>query len=248
MNKKERLQKWLAQTGLMSRRKAEEYISSGRIRVNTEVITQMGTLVDPHTDKIYLDNKPLKLINQKTWIALYKPINYITSKKDPEGRKTVMELLKNHPHLYPVGRLDFESEGLLLLTNDGELTFTLTHPKFEISKIYEVSLSHPLKPDIKLQLLSGTPLKDGNGIFKSIKALSNNDHINSKNTSTYLVTVTEGRNRFIRRMFGHFNLKVLKLKRIQIGPISLKNLKPKEFRFLDKNEIKKLTSLLEIKK
>lgn len=236
--KKERLQKWLAKTGLMSRRTAETNIQNGRIKVNGQTIEKMGVLIDPAVDQVLFDDKPVNIKDEKVWIALYKPRQYVTTKSDPEGRNTIMDLLPNYTFTHPVGRLDYESEGLLLLTNDGEHTYSLTHPKFNVSKKYEVTILGTLDTAVHNSLINGVRLKDGQGVFKSIKVIQKD-----KKKSLLEIIVTEGRNRFIRKMLAHFNIEVKKLKRIEMGPIHIKQLKPKEFRLLTKSEIEKIRAI-----
>lgn len=238
--KKERLQKWLGKTGLMSRRLAEKHITEGRLSINGKTVTQMGVLVDPIHDQIMFDGQLLKQKNESVWIALYKPINYITSKSDPEGRPTVMNLIQKYPFVHPIGRLDYDSEGLLLFTNDGEWTYILTHPKFEVIKKYHVLVEGEWGLHIQNKLLNGVHLRDGFGKFHSIQLLKK-----TTKQAHLEIEVTEGRNRFIRRMLQKFQLKILQLKRIQMGPILLKKLKPKEFRLLTASEIQSIHQLKE---
>jgi len=235
----ERLQKYLASVGIASRRKCEELILHGHIRVNNSVVTKLGTKIDPQKDIVEVEGKLIKYKEKKrySYILLNKPKGYLTSLSDPFGRPTVLDLLKGiKERVYPVGRLDFNSEGILILTNDGDLAYALTHPAKEVEKVYIVKVKGIPSPE-KLKILS-------EGVV-----LENNYRISP--CSIYLLKITngnailkikirEGKKRQIRKMgeyIGHF---VLKLRRTQLGPIYLKGVKPGEYRYLNKEEIKSL--------
>jgi len=235
----ERLQKYLASVGIASRRKCEELILHGHIRVNNSVVTKLGTKIDPQKDIVEVKGKLIRYKEKKrySYILLNKPKGYLTSLSDPFGRPTVLDLLKGiKERVYPVGRLDFNSEGILILTNDGDLAYALTHPAKEVEKVYIVKVKGIPSPE-KLKILSG-------GVV-----LENNYRISP--CSIYLLKITngnailkikirEGKKRQIRKMgeyIGHF---VLKLRRTQLGPIYLKGVKPGEYRYLNKEEIKSL--------
>jgi len=235
----ERLQKYLASVGIASRRKCEELILHGHIRVNNSVVTKLGTKIDPQKDIVEVKGKLIRYKEKKrySYILLNKPKGFLTSLSDPFGRPTVLDLLKGiKERVYPVGRLDFNSEGILILTNDGDLAYTLTHPAKEVEKVYIVKVKGIPSPE-KLKILSG-------GVV-----LENNYRISP--CSIYLLKITngnailkikirEGKKRQIRKMgeyIGHF---VLKLRRTQLGPIYLKGVKPGEYRYLNKEEIKSL--------
>jgi len=239
----ERLQKYLAGAGIASRRKCEELILQGRVEVNNFVVTELGTKVDPQKDVVKVDDKLVKYKEDKhySYILLNKPKGYLTSLSDPFGRPTVLDLLKGvKERVYPVGRLDFNSEGLLILTNDGDLAYALTHPAKEVEKVYIVKVKGIPSPE-KLKILS-------EGVV-----LENNYRISP--CSIYLLKITngnailkikirEGKKRQIRKMgeyIGHF---VLKLRRTQLGPIFLKGVKPGEYRCLNKEEIKSLKKIM----
>ncbi|HAJ33368.1 MAG TPA: pseudouridine synthase [Candidatus Atribacteria bacterium] len=239
----ERLQKYLAGAGIASRRKCEELILQGQVQVNNSVVTKLGTKVDPQKDIVEVKGKLVKYKEKKhySYILLNKPKGYLTSLFDPFGRPVVLDLLKGvKERVYPVGRLDFNSEGLLILTNDGELAYALTHPSKEVEKIYIVKVKGIPSPE-KLKTLS-------KGVI-----LENNYRISPCNI--YLLKITngnailkikirEGKKRQIRKMgeyIGHF---VLKLRRTQLGPISLKGVKPGEYRYLNKEEIKSLKKII----
>jgi len=239
----ERLQKYLAGAGIASRRKCEELILQGQVEVNNFVVTELGTKVDPKKDKIKLDGKLIKYKEKKyySYILLNKPKGYLTSLSDPFGRPTVLDLLKGvKERVYPVGRLDYNSEGLLIFTNDGELTHALTHPAKEVEKVYIVKVKG-IPSSEKLKTLSkGVTLKNNYKISPCNIYL-----INTINGNAILkIKIKEGKKRQIRKMaeyIGHF---VLKLRRIQTGPISLKGVKPGEYRHLDKEEIKSLKKIV----
>ena len=239
----ERLQKYLAGAGIASRRKCEELILQGRVEVNNFVVTELGTKVDPQKDIIKVDDKLVKYKEDKhySYILLNKPKGYLTSLSDPFGRPTVLDLLKGvKERVYPVGRLDFNSEGLLILTNDGELAYALTHPAKEVEKVYIVKVKG-IPSSEKLKTLSkGVTLKNNYKISPCniylLKTVNGN--------AILKVKIKEGKKRQIRKMaeyIGHF---VLKLRRIQTGPISLKGVKPGEYRYLNKEEIKSLKKII----
>jgi 23S rRNA pseudouridine2605 synthase len=239
----ERLQKYLAGAGIDSRRKCEELILQGQVRVNNSVINELGTKIDPKKDKIEVKGKLIKYKENKhySYILLNKPKGYLTSLSDPFGRPTVLDLLKDiKERVYPVGRLDYNSEGLLILTNDGELTHALTHPAKEVEKVYIVKVKG-IPSSEKLKTLSkGVTLKNNYKISPCNIYL-----LNTINGNAILkIKIKEGKKRQIRKMaeyIGHF---VLKLKRIQTGPISLIGVKPGEYRYLNKQEIGSLKKMI----
>ena len=237
----ERLQKLIAQAGIASRRAAEELISSGAVTVNGKVVTELGTKADPETDHIKVRGK---LINTKlrdrepAYILLNKPKGYLSSASDPQGRKLVTDLVKGHGKLHPVGRLDFNTEGLIILTNDGDFTNAVTTSK-TIPKIYQVKTKGmPTEVAIR-KLRRGLKLEDG---FKTapadIKILPPTD----KN-GWYEVTLYEGHNQQIRKMFDAVGHSVVKLKRTAIGSITDAGLRVGSYRKLSVNELKGLTGI-----
>ena len=239
----ERLQKYLAGAGIASRRKCEELILQGQVQVNNSVVTKLGTKIDPQKDIVEVNGRLVKYkeIKQYSYILLNKPKGYLTSLSDPFGRPIVLDLLKGvKERVYPVGRLDFNSEGLLILTNDGELAHTLTHPAKEVEKVY-IARVKGIPSSEKLKTLSkGVVLENNYKISPcSIYLLKIN-----KGNAILKIKIREGKKRQIRKMaeyIGHF---VLKLRRIQTGPISLKGVKPGEYRYLNKEEIKSLKKIL----
>ena len=238
----ERLQKILAAAGIASRRKAEEIIAAGRVTLNGSVVTEQGTKADPQVDVITVDGKPLKSAQPFVYFLLNKPKGYVTTVTDPEGRPTVMELLgKVNERVYPVGRLDYASEGLLIMTNDGALAQKLTKAGSHIPKTYLVKLNgKPSEQAIqKLRAGISIPLEDGRRVKTSpAKIRLVEDAINP----WFEVVLIEGRNRQIRRMFLEIGFLVEKIKRVQLGPITL-DVPSGKFRPLTKSEIFQLKNL-----
>ena len=233
-----RLQKYLAQCGIASRRKCEEIIAEGRVRVNGHVITEMGTKVSPE-DNVSVDGKPVREEAQKYYVMYHKPMFEMCTVSDPEGRATVMDRFRDFPaRLFPVGRLDFDSEGLLLLTNDGELTNRLLHPSKEVKKTYLARVQGGVSIDAVRKLRAGVEL-DGKKTMPAEVRI-----INSLEKETVvLVSIHEGRNRQVRRMFEDTGHTVLLLRRVQLGPLSLGELKRGKWRELTQEEIEKLLTL-----
>ena len=238
----ERLQKLLAAAGIASRRKAEEIIAAGRVTLNGSVVTEQGTKADPLVDSITVDGKPLKRAEPFVYFLLNKPKGYVTTVTDPEGRPTVMELLgKINQRVYPVGRLDYASEGLLLMTNDGALAQKLTKAGSHIPKTYLVKVSGKPNEQAIQKLRAGIsiPLEDGRRVKTSpAKIRLTEDAINP----WYEMVLIEGRNRQIRRMFLEVGFLVEKIKRVQLGPITL-DVPPGQLRSLTKAEIFQLKNL-----
>jgi len=238
----ERLQKIMAAAGVASRRKAEEIIAAGRVTLNGRVVTEQGTKADPDSDQICVDGKPLKSAEQLLYFMLNKPKGYVTTVSDPEGRPTVMEFVSyRKERLYPVGRLDYASEGLLLMTNDGELAQKLTKAGSHVPKVYHVKISG--RPDEraveKLRRGIMITLEDGEKVKTSpAKVTLLEDTANP----WYEVVLIEGRNRQIRRMFQHVGFLVEKIKRVQLGPLKL-DVAPGKVRPLTIREVALLKSL-----
>ncbi len=233
-----RLQKYLAKAGIASRRKSETLIIEGRVSVNNKTITELGTQVDIEKDVVAFDHRTIQMKDQPIYIMLNKPTGYITSVSDEKNRKTVMNLIPIKERIYPVGRLDYHTSGLLLLTNDGRLTYRLTHPKHEVNKKYRVRVKgHPSEASLEL-LRKGTDL----GVYKTSKAAIRT--IKSGIDTTLLeVVIHEGKNRIIRRLFESIKHPVIKLKRIAIGNIMLGSLESGEYRNLNKQEVEYLNSI-----
>lgn len=216
----ERLQKYIARCGLMSRRKAEQAILDGRVELNGEVVRELGRSLDPEVDQLEVDGKLIQVMKELETYLFYKPRGIMTTKSDDRGRRTVMEFFPDHPSLNPVGRLDFESEGLLLMTHDGDFLLKMTHPRFGVEKVYEVDVKGEWRSEYLEQMVKGIVLEDGEGRFKSIEEKIPGE--------SFVVVVEEGRNRFIRRMFAALNLEVSRLKRTRMGEFTLGELKPGE--------------------
>lgn len=227
-----RLQKYLASSGIASRRKAEEMIADGRVSVNGEVITAMGTLVQPG-DSVLVDGQPALPEEGKHYILYYKPIGEVTTVNDPQGRPCVLDRFRDYPaRLYPVGRLDFDSEGLLILTNDGELTQCLTHPSHEVEKRYIARVSNNLEDEALFRLRAGVML-DGRKTAPAKVSVLRRDPF----STDILISIHEGRNRQIRRMVEAVGHQVVRLKRVQYGALSLGDMKCGEWRELSAQEV-----------
>jgi len=244
----ERLQKIIAAAGIASRRKAEELITAGRVAVNGKVISQLGAKADPERDHIRVDGKLLSAPQQKTYIVLNKPKGYVTTVSDPEGRPTVMDLIRGFgsQRIYPVGRLDWNTEGLLLLTNDGELAARLMNARSHVEKTYMVKVSGKPSEAELAKLRAGVRIAGSNSGGRKmpaiktapakIKPAQNQDRIKDPPNPWYEVTLIQGRNRQIHRMFEHIGHHVEKIKRIRYGPLEL-DLGPGEFRSLTAGEV-----------
>ncbi len=235
--KEERLQKFLANAGISSRRKCEELILDGKIEVNGIVVTELGTKVS-EKDIVKYDGKIVKPEEEKVYILLNKPIGYVTTAKDQFNRDTVLDLVKINKRIVPVGRLDMYTSGALILTNDGDFVNMLTHPKNEINKTYNVTVRGIIKKEEIRQLENGVEIDDGY-ITKSakIKILKIDEE---KNISRIQITIHEGRNRQVRKMCEAINKKVLALHRNSIGNINVKDLKLGNWRYLTNKEIDNL--------
>ena len=240
----ERLQKVLAQAGVASRREAEEYITAGRVKVNGKVVKELGTKVGPDAF-IMVDGHPIHR-ERKTYLLFYKPRGVVTTMKDPEGRKSIADYVKDIPQrVYPVGRLDYNTEGLLLLTNDGELAQAMTHPSHEVNKLYEVTVPG-IVPQEKLDLLRiGVKLEDGM-TAPAIVDLVGYDY--EKNLTRFNVTIHEGRNRQVRRMCDYIGFPVRYLRRVQMGTLTLDGLRRGDCRELFNEEIEELRTACGLQK
>ena len=235
----ERLQKYLAHAGIASRRTCEELILAGKVRVNGVVVQEMGVKVNPAVDRVEVGGKPVEDKEDKVYVLLNKPRGYVTTLRDPQGRPKVVDLVKDvGRRVYPVGRLDYETEGLLLLTNDGELTFALTHPSHEIGKTYLALVKGVPDKDKLKRFQKGLRLADGLTAPAKVR-------IAKKKGSNALmeIIIYEGRNRQIRRMCETIGHPVLELQRQAMGFLELGSLKVGEFRHLTVTEVKKLKDL-----
>lgn len=234
-----RLNRFLAACGVASRRKCDEIIKAGRVLVNGKSGDLTGLTIDPGIDIVEYEGKRLKLAETKRYILLNKPSGYMTTCSDDKGRDTVLSLIEGfQERLFPVGRLDFDTEGLLILTNDGELTYCLTHPKHEIEKTYFARVSGRFTPEIKEHIENGI-LLEGRPTSKSKVELLK---FELKCTDIH-ITIHEGRNRQVRRMLEAVGLTVLYLKRIKIGNLNLNGLNSGEYRELTEQEVRYLYSL-----
>jgi 23S rRNA pseudouridine2605 synthase len=231
----ERLQKILSQAGVASRRQAEKFILEGRVAVNGTVVTEMGSKADLERDHIKVDGRLIHPPKHQIYIVLHKPNNTVTTVSDPEHRTTVMELLRGvKERVYPVGRLDYHSEGLLLLTNDGDLANAITSAATHLPKTYLVKANGALSPDQEQKFREGVPLSGRRTLPAGLKLIHNAAN------PWYEVRLYEGRNNQIRMMFKHFGRLVEKLRRVRIGPVDLGPLKPGQFRYLTPEELQKL--------
>lgn len=230
-----RLQKFLAHAGVASRRAAEEIIKQGRVAVNNIIVENVGMSVT-EDDLVTVDGKPVKTEAEKIYIMLNKPVGYVSTSKDQFGRPTVLDLVKDTgKRLYPVGRLDYDTSGLILLTNDGDFTYQLTHPKHEIDKVYEALIAgSPGKEEIK-RFESGLKIEDYTTSISRFEILEKN-----ADNTLVRITIHEGKNRQVRKMCEAIGHKVLTLKRIQIGPIALDKLPQGKWRHLSDAELKML--------
>lgn len=228
-----RLQKYLAHAGLCSRRKAEEHILNGRVKVNNQLVTELGTKVHPENDQIFFDNQPviLKKDASKIYIALNKPKGFVTSCSQ-QKTKIILDLIDIEERVYPVGRLDKNSKGLVLLTNDGDLHNKLSHPSFNHEKEYIVTTLHPISETALKNMAQGIVIDNVKTRKARVKRLSQNK---------FNIVLKQGRNRQIRKMVGKIGNKVDILKRIRMANINLGDLKEGKWRYLTSKEIKQLT-------
>ena len=235
----DRLQKLLASAGIASRRKSEELILSGRIAVNGKVVTELGSKADLSTDTITVDGKPIRAAQRPVYLMLNKPKGYVTTTSDPEGRPTVMQLLGNlSARVYPVGRLDYASEGLLLLTNDGALAQQLTKAASHVPKTYLVKVNGRPDDSTLQRLRNGVTITVNDNRRVKTSPAEIRLHEDARNP-WYEVTLIEGRNRQIRRMFQAVGFLVEKIKRVQLGPLKL-DVPPGQFRPLTIREVAQL--------
>ncbi len=226
-----RLQKWLSEAGICSRRTGEAWIRAGRVSVNRRVVTELGTRIDPERDRIEIDGNLVRPRRKFVYIALNKPAGYVTSLKQP-GEKLVRDLVSVPERIYPIGRLDKASTGLLLMTNDGDLHHRLSHPSFDHEKEYRVVVSEPISDAALKRLAEGVPILGGMTRPADVKRLSDR---------SFRIVLKEGRNRQIRRMLETVGHRVVTLQRVRIATIVLGNLPEGKWRYLTKPEIERLT-------
>lgn len=235
-----RLNKYLSLCGVTSRRKADDLILQGRVKVNGLVVKELGWRIDPDKDIVEVDGKEVKKLRYR-YIILYKPCCYLTALgRSKDGKKTLEEFLKDIPErVYPAGRLDYNAEGLLLLTNDGDLAHRVMHPRYKLPKTYLVWVDGIVNQDKIIAMKKGAKLEDGFAKPDDVRLIKH-----EKNKSLIEVVFHEGRKHIVKRFISHFGYRVIKLKRIAIGPISLGNLRPGQWRDLREEEVKKLKKLL----
>lgn len=233
-----RLQKYLANNGILSRRKAEEAILEGKVAVDGKIVTELGTKINPTINKVEYEGKLVKVEEEKVYVLLNKPIGYVTTVKDQFNRDIVTDLIKGvKVKLLPVGRLDMYTSGALILTNDGDFIYRVTHPKHEIEKTYNVTLKGIIENSEVQELEKGVKIDDYTTKPAFVKILKID---NEKNISRIQITIHEGKNRQVRKMCEAVGKKVLALHRSKIGSLDVKNLKIGEWRYLNEKEIEKL--------
>ncbi len=237
----ERLQKILAHAGIASRRKAEEYITTGRVSVNGKIVTELGTKADPESDHIKVDGRLLNKARDLVYLAVNKPRGVMTTMSDPEGRRTVTSLLKRvKTRVYPVGRLDYNSEGLLLMTNDGDFAAKVMDPATHLEKIYHVKVNGPITAEQEAKFRTGIPVHGRRTKPAEIRCIKR-----AKNP-WYEVKLTEGRTNQIRLMFQHLGRLVEKLRRTQVGFLELGALEVGKHRPLTDKEVARFRRLLKL--
>ncbi len=234
-----RLQKFMADSGIASRRKCEELILQGKVQVNGKTITELGTKINPEKDVVEFENKIINNENKKyVYILLNKPIGYVTTAKDQFGRDTVLDLVKVKERIVPVGRLDMYTSGALILTNDGDFVNKVTHPSHEINKTYNVTVKGIVTDENVKALESGVIIDDNYKTKPAIVKILKIDK--EKKISRIQITIHEGKNRQIRKMCKAIDKNVLALHRAKIGELTVKNIPLGKWKFLNKNEIEKL--------
>jgi 23S rRNA pseudouridine2605 synthase len=233
-----RLAKYLAQAGIASRRQAEEIIRMGRVKLNGSIVTELATMVDSKTDCIEFDGKIVG-VEQKVYILLNKPSGYISSVNDPWGRPTVLDLVGEiKERIFPVGRLDYDTEGLLLLTNEGHFTNLMIHPRYNIDKKYEARVMGYIKDDELKSLRDGVDLEDGKTAPAGVKLISRDDR-----ASIIELLIHEGRKRQVKRMCAAVGHPVISLKRVAFAFLTLEGVKIGQYRYLQQDEVKRLQEI-----
>lgn len=236
----ERLQKYLANCGVASRRKCEEYILQGKVKVNGKIVIELGTKINPGKDKVEFDGKIVKENNENVYILLNKPIGYVTTADDQFGRDTVLDLVKVRERIVPVGRLDMYTSGALILTNDGDFVYKVTHPKHEIEKTYTVTVKGIVQKNEVEQLRQGVQIEDYTTKPAKVKILKTDIE---KGISRLEITIHEGKNRQVRKMCEAVGRKVLALHRSKIGNIGVKDIELGKWRYLNEKEIQQILSV-----
>lgn len=233
-----RLQKYLAESGIASRRKCEEFITQGRVKVNNNIAV-LGTKINPEKDIVLFDNKKIEAKEELVYILLNKPIGYVTTAKDQFSRDSVLDLVKVKQRIVPVGRLDMYTSGALLLSNDGDFVYKITHPKHEIDKTYTVTLKGIVTDEEVEELRNGVKIEDYTTKPAKVKILKTDIE---KNISRLAITIHEGKNRQVRKMCEAIGKKVQALHRTQIGNLTVKDLKLGTWRYLNEKEIFELSN------
>lgn len=233
-----RLQKYLAECGIASRRKCEEYIIQGKVEVNGKIVTELGTKIDFEKDKIKFNNKEIKPEKKHVYILLNKPIGYVTTADDQFGRDTVLDLVKVKERIVPVGRLDMYTSGALILTNDGDFVYKVTHPKHEINKTYNATLKGIIQNDEVERLKKGVKIEDYTTKPAKVKILKTDTE---KDISRIEITIHEGKNRQVRKMCEAIGRNVIALHRSKIGSINVKDLPLGKWRYLTSKEVKSIS-------
>jgi 23S rRNA pseudouridine2605 synthase len=238
-----RLNHYLAKCGVDSRRKCDDFIQKGQVAVNGKIVTKMGVQIDPWVDVVTFNNEVVRPQEKLFYILLNKPLRTVTTTSDEKHRKTVLDIVRIEERIYPVGRLDYNTTGALLLTNDGDLAYFLAHPRFEISKIYRILLDKRMRPidlhhfrkGLKLDTFVTSPCR-----IEEIRVLDNRSYLE--------VEIHEGKNRQIRRMFDSLNYNVCELERIEFAGLRIQNMKAGDWRFLAQTEISHLKEMVNLQR
>lgn len=230
-----RLNRFVAMSGVCSRREADRLIEQGEVKVNGKTVRTLGVQIDPEHDEVRVRGNSTRAVQERAYVMLNKPAGFVTTVKDEQGRPTAVSLVRAPYRLFPVGRLDFDSEGLLLLTNDGDLSHRLMHPRFKIPKIYRVLLNEPATVETARMFERGVKIEaEGKPVRGELR------FSHPRNHRLCEVTVWEGRNRQVRRMFAKTGLRVKGLQRIQVGPLHLRKLPLGQWRHLTDDEVERL--------
>jgi pseudouridine synthase len=231
-----RLNKVLAQAGLTSRRGAERLITEGRVAINGVVTRELATLADPETDLVTVDGRPLPRSETLRYLLLHKPRGYVTTVRDPQGRPVVTDLVPDDVRLYPVGRLDADVEGALILTNDGTLTHRLLHPRYEVPRVYEAQVEGVVRANDLSRWRRGVTLDDGPAVPTAVELLGRGETASTR----LALTFTEGRKHEVKRFCEALGHRVMRLRRVAFGPIALGQLRPGQWRTLTPREVAQL--------
>ncbi len=235
-----RLHKLLQQSGVASRRRCEELMLAGEVEVDGEVVTRLGTKIDPRTAEVRVSGRLLPPLSDHVYLVLHKPRGVVSTMSDPEGRRSLADVVADRPErLFHVGRLDTDTSGLLLLTNDGDFAHAMAHPSFEVEKTYVAEVEGELFPRVVKQLLAGVELDDGPVTVSRARIVES-----TRAKSIVELVIHEGRNRIVRRLLEHVGHPVRRLSRIRIGPVALGQLKPGELRELTNDELGELLDLV----